>query len=178
MGIVSNRENASDYDNDMKRAKDAGIDAFALNIGTDSYGDTQLYYAYESAANNDMKVFISFDFNWWQASQASEVGAKIAQYASHPAQLMVDGKVFVSSFSGNGVDVDAIRSAAGSEIFFAPNFQPGQGDFDKIDGALNWMGWDNDGNNKAPTAEQTVTVADSDKTYEDALQGKAYIARE
>ena len=79
MGIVSNRENASDYDNDMKRAKDAGIDAFALNIGTDSYGDTQLYYAYESAANNDMKVFISFDFNWWQASQASEVGAKIAQ---------------------------------------------------------------------------------------------------
>ncbi|KAJ5406724.1 hypothetical protein N7465_008008 [Penicillium sp. CMV-2018d] len=176
MGIVSNRENASDYDNDMKRAKDAGIDAFALNIGTDSYSDTQLHYAYESAANNDMKVFISFDFNWWQASQASEVGAKIAQYASHPAQLMVDGKVFVSSFSGNGVDVDAIRSAAGSEIFFAPNFQPGQSDFDKIDGALNWMGWDNDGNNKAPTAEQLVTVADSDKTYEDALQGKAYIA--
>jgi hypothetical protein len=108
MGIVSNRESACDYDDDMRRAKDAGIDAFALNIGTDPYTDTQLYYAYESAARNGMKVFISFDFNWWQASQGSEVGVKIAQYASHPAQLMVDGKVFVSSFTGDGVDVDQI----------------------------------------------------------------------
>lgn len=178
MGIVSNREGACDYDDDMKRAKEAGIDAFALNIGTDSYGDTQLNYAYESAANNSMKVFLSFDFNWWQTSQGSEVGLKIAQYANHPAQLMVDGKVFVSSFSGDGVDVDAIRSTAGSEIFFAPNFRPEQSDFDKIDGAFNWMGWDNDGNNKAPTAEQKVTVSDSDEVYTNALQGKAYIARE
>ncbi|CAG7948291.1 unnamed protein product [Penicillium nalgiovense] len=176
MGIVSNRESACDYDDDMKRAKDAGIDAFALNIGTDPYTDTQLYYAYESAARNGMKVFISFDFHWWQASQGSEVGAKIAQYASHPAQLMVDGKVFVSSFTGDGVDVDEIRSSAGSEIFFAPNFHPGQGDFDKIDGALNWMGWDSNGNNRAPTAEQKITVADTDQAYEDALQGKPYIA--
>ncbi|KAI3177577.1 CAZyme family GH71 [Penicillium roqueforti] len=176
MGIVGNREGASDYDDDMKRAKDAGIDAFALNIGTDSYGDTQLDYAYESAANNGMKVFISFDFNWWQASQGSEVGVKIAQYAAHPGQLLVDGKIFVSSFIGDGVDIDAIRSAAGSDIFFAPNYHPGQGDFDNIDGALNWMGWDSDGNNKAPTAGQNVTVADGDKAYADALQGKPYIA--
>ena len=49
----------------MQRAKSLGIDAFALNIGVDSYTDQQLGYAYESAANNDMKVFISFDFNWY-----------------------------------------------------------------------------------------------------------------
>ncbi|KAJ9478486.1 hypothetical protein VN97_g13194, partial [Penicillium thymicola] len=49
---------ASDYDDDMKRAKYVGIDAFALNIGTDSYTDTQLGFAYQSAANNGMKVFI------------------------------------------------------------------------------------------------------------------------
>lgn len=48
----------------MRRAKAAGIDAFALNIGVDPYTDAQLRLAYESAANNDMKVFISFDFNW------------------------------------------------------------------------------------------------------------------
>jgi len=48
----------------MKRAKALGIDAFALNIGVDPYTDQQLGYAYQSAANNDMKVFISFDFNW------------------------------------------------------------------------------------------------------------------
>ncbi|KAJ5834512.1 Glycoside hydrolase family 71 [Penicillium robsamsonii] len=176
MGIVSNRQSAGEYDDDMKRARDAGIDAFALNIGTDSYNDVQLDYAYESAANNGMKVFISFDFHWWQVSQSIEVGAKIAQYAGHPGQLLVDGKVFVSSFVGDGVDVGAIRSAAGSEIFFAPNFHPGHGDFENIDGALNWMGWDSNGNNRAPSDGQEVSVSDGDNVYEDALQGKAYIA--
>lgn len=65
IGIVADRTSASDFDNDMQRAKALGIDAFALNIGVDSYTDAQLGYAYESAANNDMKVFISFDFNWY-----------------------------------------------------------------------------------------------------------------
>jgi hypothetical protein len=55
----------------MRRAKAAGIDAFALNIGVDDYSTTQLQYAYESAANNDMKVFISFDFNWFKSMSIS-----------------------------------------------------------------------------------------------------------
>lgn len=46
----------------MRRAKALGIDAFALNIGVDSYSDTQLNFAYQSAANNGMKVFISFEY--------------------------------------------------------------------------------------------------------------------
>lgn len=64
IGIVGSRTSAADYDDDMRRAKAAGIDAFALNIGVDPYTDAQLRLAYESASNNDMKVFISFDFNW------------------------------------------------------------------------------------------------------------------
>ena len=122
----------------MKRAKSIGIDAFALNIGVDPYTNTQLNYAYESAANNGMKAFISFDFNWWNTGQATQIGQLVAQYASSPAQLKVDNKVFVSSFAGDGVDVNAMRSAAGQDIFFAPNFHPGQGDFSAIDAALNW----------------------------------------
>lgn len=124
----------------MLRAKSLGIDAFALNIGVDSYTDAQLSLAYQSAANNDMKVFISFDFNWYSpTSGASAVGSKIAQYANHPAQLMVDGKVFASSFAGDALDVATMRSTAGVPVFWAPNFHPGEGDFSKIDGALNWM---------------------------------------
>ncbi|OGM46231.1 glucan endo-1 [Aspergillus bombycis] len=176
IGVVSNRQNASDYDADMKRAKAYGIDAFALNIGTDSYTDTQLHYAYESAANNDMKVFISFDFNWWHFSQGSEVGTKVRQFADHPAQLKVDGKVFVSSFCGDGVDPCAIQTAAGCEIFFAPNFHPGHGDFDNIQGAMNWMAWDSNGHNKAPAAGQKIAVTDGDDAYGYALAGKPYIA--
>jgi hypothetical protein len=106
----------------MKRAKSLGIDAFALNIGTDPYTDAQLQNAYQSAANNDMKVFISFDFNWWHTDQGVGIGQKIAQYASMPAQLFVDGKVFASSFAGDGVDVSAIKAAAGRDVYWAPNF--------------------------------------------------------
>lgn len=161
----------------MKRAKGLGIDAFALNIGTDSYTDTQLGFAYQSAARNGMHVFLSFDFNWWTTGQASAVGAKIKQYADHPGQLKVDGKVFVSTFAGDGLDINAMTTAAGQDIFFAPNFHPGQGDFSAIQGALNWMAWPNNGNNKAPTKSRNISVADGDRAYVDALDGKPYVAR-
>ncbi|KAJ5238310.1 alpha-1-3-glucanase/mutanase [Penicillium chermesinum] len=161
----------------MQRAQSLGIDAFALNIGVDSYTDQQLELAYESAANNNMKVFISFDFNWWNTGQASAIGQKIAQYANKPAQLTVDNKVFVSSFAGDGLDVGALRASAGRDIFFAPNFHPSYGtDISPVDGLLNWMAWPNNGNNKAPTSGQNVSVADGDSVYINALKGKAYIA--
>ncbi|KAJ0418493.1 glycoside hydrolase [Aspergillus carlsbadensis] len=73
IGIVSNHNSAADYDDDMQRAKALGIDAFALNIGVDPYTDQQLNLAYQSAANNDMKVFISFDFNWYKTNQGFQV---------------------------------------------------------------------------------------------------------
>jgi hypothetical protein len=125
----------------MLRAKSLGIDAFALNIGVDPYTDTQLGCAYQSAANNSMKCFISFDFNWYHdTSDAVAVSQKIAQYAGHPAQLMVDGKVFASSFAGDALNVAQMRSAAGVSVFWAPNFHPQYGtDFSQVDGALNWL---------------------------------------
>lgn len=161
----------------MKRAKALGIDAFALNIGVDPYTDTQLNFAYESAARNDMKVFISFDFNWYNTGQATTVGQKVAQYGNRPAQLKVDGKVFVSSFAGDGLDIQQMKAASGMDVYFAPNFHPGQGDFSKIDGALNWMAWDNNGDNKAPSAGRNVSVTEGDQSYTKALGGKGYIAR-
>ncbi|KAJ5718656.1 alpha-1-3-glucanase/mutanase [Penicillium malachiteum] len=177
IGITSDRSSPSAYDDDMQRAKSLGIDAFALNIGVDSYTDQQLELAYESAANNGMKVFISFDFNWWNTGQASAIGQKIAQYGSKPAQLMVDNKIFVSSFAGDGLNVDALRSAAGRPIFFAPNFHPSYGtNISPVDGLLNWMAWPNNGANKAPTSGANVSVADGDKVYINALGNKAYIA--
>ncbi|KAL7905229.1 carbohydrate-binding module family 24 protein [Trichoderma velutinum] len=176
IGIVGDRGSSADYDDDMQRAKAAGIDAFALNIGVDGYTDQQLGYAYDSADRNGMKVFISFDFNWWSPGNAVGVGQKIAQYASRPAQLFVDNRPFASSFAGDGLDVNALRSAAGSNVYFVPNFHPGQSSPSNIDGALNWMAWDNDGNNKAPKPGQNVTVADGDNAYKNWLGGKPYLA--
>jgi hypothetical protein len=162
----------------MQRAKAVGIDAFALNIGVDPYTDTQLGYAYDSAAANDMKVFISFDFNWFHAqSDAAKVGQMIGKYGAKPAQLMVDGKVFASSFAGDGLDVATMRASAGVGVFWAPNFHPElTPDPKDVDAALNWMGWDSNGNNKAPNAAGNVTVADGDDTYMKWLAGKPYVA--
>jgi hypothetical protein len=161
----------------MQRAKAYGIDAFALNIGTDPYTDTQLEYAYTSAANNGMKVFISFDFAFWSTVSATAVGQKVAQFASKSAQLVVDEKVFVSTFVGDGLDVAAMRSAAGIPIYFAPNFHPSYGtSLSPVDAALNWMGWPNNGQNRAPGSGQSGTVQAGDAQYLSALGGKDYIA--
>jgi hypothetical protein len=176
IGITADRTGPQDYDADIQRAMSMGIDAFALNIGVDPYTDQQLGYAYQSAANNGFKVFISFDFNWWNTGQAEEIGQKIGQYASLPAQLKYNNAAFVSSFAGDGVDVPTMRSAAGQDLFFVPNFHPGQGNFDQIDGALNWMAWPNNGNNKAPTPGANVTVEQGDQAYQAALNGKPYLA--
>ncbi|KAM0517042.1 hypothetical protein ACHAPE_005154 [Trichoderma viride] len=175
IGIVGQRTSASDYDADMQRAKAYGIDAFALNIGLDSYTDTQLGFAYQSAANNGMKVFISFDFSYWQTSNGTGVGQKIAQYAGQSSQLQVNGRPFASSFIGGGVDVNAIRSGAGSNVYFVPNFNPSN-DASAIDGALSWGAWDSNGNNRAPSNGVNVTVAQNDAAYESWLNGKTYLA--
>ncbi|KAF2473010.1 uncharacterized protein BDR25DRAFT_283669 [Lindgomyces ingoldianus] len=178
MGIVPNRQSSADYDSDMQRAKAAGIDAFALNIGKDAYAEQQLAYAYESAEKNDMKVFISFDFNWFSpSSDASTVGGMIKNFGGKKSQLIVDGKVFVSSFAGDGLNVEQLRQAAGVDIYFAPNFHPEQtADPSAIDGALNWIAWDSDGNNRAPKPGANVTVSQGDATYTKWLGQKGYIA--
>ncbi|ORX98242.1 glycosyl hydrolase family 71-domain-containing protein [Clohesyomyces aquaticus] len=179
VGIVPNRKSATDYDDDMKRAKAAGIDAFALNIGTDPYTEQQLGFAYESAEKNDMKVFISFDFNWFApSSAASTVGGMVKSFGSKKSQLIVDKKVFVSSFAGDGLNVDQVRQAAGMDIYFAPNFHPGQtADASSVDGALNWIAWDSDGNNRAPKpGGNNLTTSQGDETYTKWLGGKGYIA--
>ncbi|MCJ1231536.1 hypothetical protein MMC12_008213 [Toensbergia leucococca] len=177
IGITSNRKSASDFDDDMKRAKSLGIDAFALNIGVDPFTDEELGYAYTSAANNGMKVFISFDFNWYSdTTQAADVGNMIKKYATSSAQLMVNGKVFVSSFDGDKLDIATVRSTAGMDLFIAPNFHPELNDFGAIDGALNWMAWPSNNNNRAPTPGANTTVADGDQAYMNALGNKSYIA--
>jgi hypothetical protein len=90
--------------------------------------------------------------------------------------LFVNGKAFASSFAGDGVDVNALRSAAGRDVLFLPNFHPGQGDFGAIDGALNWMAWPNNGRNKAPNGYGNVSVQAGDQAYAGALSGKPYLA--
>lgn len=52
-----------DWKTDIELASANGIDAFALNIGMDSYMEQQVKNAYDAAAasNTGFKLFISFD---------------------------------------------------------------------------------------------------------------------
>ncbi len=161
MGIVGNRQSADAYDNDFKIAKAAGIDAFALNMGPD-VTNQQLGYAYQSAARNGMKVFISFDFNsgLFSTSDPGAVGGRIKAFKDNPAQLHVDNKPFFSTFAGPGVNVAAIKAAAGCDIFFLPNFYAGS-DASGTDGFFNWMGWYSDGYNHPGNIPPSV----GDKAY-------------
>lgn len=119
---------------------------------------------------------MSFDFNWWNKdTDAVAVGKKIAQYASKPAQLMVNGSVFASSFAGDGLDTGAMRKAAGIPIFWAPNFAPMRGgDFDAIDGALNWMAWENNGDNKSANCLSFCIVTDSLGSHQGSYPWRAH----
>lgn len=119
----------------MVAAKNAGIDAFALNIGTEDWAKMQLGYAYASAAANGMSVFISFDFNRFDTSAALDVANILDEFIGLPAQLKIDGKPFVSTFNGDGLDLQAVRDFVrgnkGLELFLVPNFKannPGGGD--------------------------------------------------
>ena len=167
---------ASDYDNDMQQAKAAGIDAFALNIGTDGFTNRQLEFAYQSAHSNGMSVFLSFDFNWYSTSNTSGIADTIGTYAAYPAQLKIGSKVLVSSFLGDGLDLAGVQSELTAHtIYWAPNFLPSN--VGTADALFNWMAWPNNGDNKAPDARHNLTVAQGDTSYISALAGKPYVAR-
>ena len=179
IGVVSDRTSANDFDNDMITAKKAGIDAFALNIGVDDFTKDVLGYAYASAAKNGMSVFISFDFNWYRPEQASNVASMLANFVSEQAQLKVGGKAFVSTFQGDGLDINMVRntvkSLKGIDLFVVPNFKAGN--LGGADGLFNWMAWPNDGDNKAPKGGNNVTVRQGDEVYKSTLDSKPYMAR-
>ena len=163
----------------MQQAKAAGIDAFALNIGLDDYTDAQLGYAYKSAADNGMKVFISFDYNYYLTGSEGNAATIIKKYSGSAGQLKIDNRPFVSSFNGNQepektLNAPALKQAAG-DIYLVPNFMP-KGSLDGIDGAFNWMAWPNNGANRAPTAAVNNTVENGDTDYRNWLGGKDYMA--
>ncbi|KAM7201606.1 glycoside hydrolase family 71 /Carbohydrate-binding module family 24 [Naviculisporaceae sp. PSN 640] len=186
MGIVGIRSSRAEWDADMIRAKQAGIDAFAINIAdeaTDPFTRTQLGLAYDSAAANGMKVFISFDFHYFSpvGDAAGQVASLINDFGVKEAQLKIGDKAFVSSFVGDEasrvLNVGALKAAVRIPMFFAPNFAPwNTPNSGQLDSAFNWNGWVTNGNNRAPRPGQTKTIEDGDREYRNWLGGRPYLA--
>ena len=76
-------------------------DALALNIGSDSWEETQVASAYAAAESlgTGFKLFLSFDFTAMGCT-LSNIVSLVNTYANHPNQFKFNGKTFISSYEG------------------------------------------------------------------------------
>jgi glucan endo-1,3-alpha-glucosidase len=177
VGIVSTYHQ-QDWVNDIQLAKEKGITGFALNIGVDPYTQDQLDLAYAAAESvGDFQMFISFDFNWYKPDDTSGVATMMKRYVDKPAQLLVDGKPFVSSFIGDGFNWKACAEIVGREIYAVPFFQPTSEHANDpgVSGLFSWAAWPGQLDNQPLKANMTL---DRDEAYLDVLDpaGKQYMA--
>jgi glucan endo-1,3-alpha-glucosidase len=122
VGITYGQELAQ-WQTDMAEAQSAGIDGFALNIGTDSYTSEQLGLAFQAAdAMDNFGVFLSFDMaaaTWVEV----DVDSYINDYKNSSSFFKVNGLPFVSTFEGPNWTGDwaSVNSSTGG-IFFVPDW--------------------------------------------------------
>jgi glucan endo-1,3-alpha-glucosidase len=167
-----------DWKMDMAYAMEIGIDAFALNnANIDSYTPTQLANAYQAAEEMGFKVFISFDFSYWNNGDTSQISAYMQEYAGHPAQMQYNGGAVVSTFVGDSFDWGPVKANNTHAIFAIPMLQdPIEATYEttSFDGAFSWLAWPTDGGNSIIPGPMTTIW---DERFFTDLAGKPYMAR-
>jgi glucan endo-1,3-alpha-glucosidase len=162
----------------MFYAQEIGIDAFVLNCASiDSYTPTQLANAYQAASEVGFKVFISFDFSYWNNGDTANITQYMQMYSGHPAQMQYNGGAVVSTFFGDSFNWAPVKAGTSHAIFAIPNLQdPIEATYENTasDGAFSWLAWPTDGGNSIIPGPMT-TIWD-DKFVID-LAGKPYMAR-
>ncbi|KAI0646055.1 glycoside hydrolase family 71 protein [Trametes meyenii] len=124
--IVGNTYNytVGNWSQDIALAASKGIDAFALNVGADSWEPAQVANAYaaagqfngnllsangtscngtNSSAAGSFKLFLSFDMSslpCLNASHAEPLQTYIKTYVNNTSQMTYNGRVLVSTFTG------------------------------------------------------------------------------
>ena len=163
---------SADWNDDINKAKAAGIDGFALNIAPGvSYTNAQLTNAYQAAnAIGSFSLFLSFDYLATGPWASGDVINIINTYAGNPSQYRYNSKSLVSTFEGtnNIGDWPAIKAATG--CFFVPDWTSlGPSGFHNqlgtAHGAFSWDAWP-----QYPNAE-----VQSDQAWISALGGKPYM---
>ncbi|KAL4864067.1 glycosyl hydrolase family 71-domain-containing protein [Aspergillus spectabilis] len=152
--MVTNSENytSNDWESDMQLAKDANIDAFALNM---AWKD----------GTNDRSVKMAFE-------AANSVISMIKEYGSNGAHFQHDGKPFVSTFEGPGSAEDWVDIKAQTGCFFIPDWssvgaKPAVGLANGVaHGLFSWSAW--------PWGNQTMETY-TDASYVQYLEGKSYM---
>ncbi|KAH9945573.1 glycoside hydrolase family 71 protein [Amylocystis lapponica] len=185
--IVGNTYNytVSIWAADIALAASKGIDAFALNVGSDPWEVSQVANAYAAAkqSNTTFKLFVSLDMTSLPCSSASNIAAVqgfVKNYSSHSNQLLYNGKVFLSTFSGESCTfgassvnqgwINAVKTNVPA-VYFMPSFFVNPTTFSTYtvqDGSFNWnSGW--------PMGNYDINFS-SDTTYLSSLGNKSYMA--
>jgi len=163
-----------------------GIDGFALNVGSDEWQTERVASAYAAAAalGTGFKLFLSFDMTVIPCASVGDMQRLqkyVMDYKSHPNQMFVGGRVFVSTFAGEGCRfgagspndgwVSTLKSASMPPVWFVPSFFVDPATFPSItvmDGYFPWnAGW--------PMGNSTITF-DADKAVISQLGGRSYMA--
>ncbi|KAH9480429.1 Glucan endo-1,3-alpha-glucosidase agn1 [Psilocybe cubensis] len=152
-----------DWADDIALAHASGIDGFALNMGIDDWQPDRVSDAYTAAhqSNLDFKLFLSLDMSSFPCASPNDAQALrdlVNAHASHPNQLQIDSKAFVSTFAGEACNFGQGSTANGwktqftqhpdlqGKIHFVPSFFIDPATFkdfaDVMDGDFNWnSGW-------------------------------------
>lgn len=164
---------SGDWVDDINKAKAAGIDGFALNIGPqDDYTITQINLAADAANQvQGFTLFLSFDYLTGGSWDPARVTSTINDFASRAgaAQYRYNNKPLVSTFEGADAAADWAAIKANTNCFFVPDWTsrtPGGIPQDNIDGAFSWDAWPH-----GPTGKDKS----SDMAWQAALSGKPYM---
>lgn len=118
-GLTANYT-ASDWSSECELAASHGIDAFVLNVGLpEDWQLQQVGNAYEAANvvnttfGKPFKVFLSLDMSVIQS--AEDVTTWVTTFVPLPAQLLINGRPLVSTFSGEANNLGASDLSSGWE---------------------------------------------------------------
>ncbi|KAH8096821.1 glycoside hydrolase family 71 protein [Cristinia sonorae] len=184
--IVGNTYNysVSNWATDISLAAAKGVDAFALNVGVDSWEPGQIANAYKAAQNygSTFKLFLSFDMGSLPCTTSSNSALLrnyITTYENHPNQMKFNGSVFASTFAGESCKFGASTVNQGwintlktnlTPVYFVPSFfvDPATlNTYTVMDGAFNWnSGW--------PMGNYDTNFT-TDQTYLNNLGNRSYM---
>ncbi|KAF4839834.1 Mutanase [Colletotrichum siamense] len=163
----------SDWADDINKAKEAHIDAFALNMAQgEEMNDKSVKAVFAKAEQLGFQLFFSFDYAGNGPWKKQVVIDMLKKYSSSPAHFRHEGKPFVSTFEGPAQADDWIDIKAQTGCFFVPDWSS---DGAKrameraggvADGLFSWDSWAWGGHDM-----DTYT----DASYDEFLGGKPYM---
>ncbi|RWQ93422.1 glycosyl hydrolase family 71-domain-containing protein [Paecilomyces variotii] len=134
-----------DFENDIKLAQEAHIDAFALNMAAGDDANTVVPLFFQAAESLGFKLFFSFDYAGNGAWEINDVLGYIKLFGSSPAYYQYNGQPFVSTFEGPANAKDWLLIKAETNCFFMPDYsslgaKPAV-QLGVADGLFSWAAW-------------------------------------